>query len=168
MSGGARGEEKSHEYQIPGHGKLLLKAPEGWKESSESLKDPASASIRFEPPTGDAFYIQITSVWLDADKLAASTPEVLKMTVARSADEPLTHAGEKKAVLQELRGSQSRGYYFSLTDRDPPADEYKYVTQGALLTGELMTVFTILYREPSPPVLSLALKMLGDAGYSAK
>ena len=58
---------------------------------------------------------------------------------------------EKDLVLLELRGKETAGYYFSLTDaRTATApSEYKYLTQGIARTGPVRTVFTILQHEPS-------------------
>jgi hypothetical protein len=59
-----------------------------------------------------------------------------------------------------------QGYYYSLTDRAPGPGEYKYVTQGTLLTGELMVVFTFLHRDLAMPEKSMVLAMLANATYA--
>ena len=75
---------QAHEYVVPNHGKLTLAFPGNLKGFSKPVSEPASVLLRFRPQTGDAFYVQVTSVWLDATKIATSTPEHLKATVAAS------------------------------------------------------------------------------------
>jgi len=154
-----------HEYVVPNHGKLSLAVAGELKDFSEPFSEPASVQLRFGPQSGDAFYVQVTSVWLDAPKLAKTTPESLKTTVATGAEEPLRHAVETEAVLKELRGAETRGFYYSLTDRAPGPGEYKYLSQGSFLTGELLTVFTILHREPACPEKETVLQMFAQAKY---
>ena len=155
-----------HEYAVPAHGKFSLRVPDGWQDFSKPMEQPASVLLRFRPATGDLFYVQVTSFWLDAAKLAKATRESLKATVTKSSEESLRQAIEKDVVLEELRGDETHGYYYSLTDRAPRPGEYKYLTQGSFLTGELMTVFTILYREPVFPEKEMILQMLADAKYA--
>jgi hypothetical protein len=90
----------------------------------------------------------------------------LKASVGQSTAEPLRQAVEKAVTIQELRGKQTVGYYYSLTDRAPPPGEYKYITQGELLVGELLTTFTILHQDAMLPDKKLALAMFADAIYS--
>lgn len=153
-------------YAIPGHGSLRLSVPTGWRVSSKALTQPPSLNLRFGPSSGDSFSLQVTAVWLDADKLANTTQASLKATASRSAEGPLRQAVEKTVVIQDLRGAQSAGFYFSLTDRAPPPSEYKYLTQGTYLTGEVMVVFTLLHREMPSPEKEQAIRMLTDSTHS--
>lgn len=162
---GAQLAREVREYAVPSHGKLSLSVPGGLKEFSKPLPEPASVLLRFRPETGDAFYVQVTSLWLDAAKLAKATPESVKANVTSSADDPLRHAVEKELVLKELRGAETRGFYYSLTDRAPGPGEYRYMSQGAFVTGELMTAFTILHREPVCPEKDMMLQMFAAARY---
>ncbi len=156
------------EYTVPGHGKLILHVPESWKDFSKPLQEPPSVLLRFKPPEGDSFYVQVTAVWLDAAKCANATPKSIKAKVQKSSADPLKRAVEKEAKIEELRGEQTMGYYYSLTDRAPPPDEYKYMTQGIATTGEMMVVFTILRRENNAADKTAALQMLADARYTKR
>jgi hypothetical protein len=169
VSGGrlaAQSRSPMHDYVVPGHGRLSLAFPEGWKDSSEPLQQPPSVRVRIGPASTGGFDVQVTAVWLDPARLSQATADSIKAGVARSAEEPLRQAVEKTAVLQELRGPQVQGYYYSLTDRAPGPGEYKYVTQGTLLTGELMVIFTFLHRDLAMPEKSMVLAMLANATYA--
>jgi len=153
------------EYAIPGHGTLRLAMPEGWQVSSSPVQQPASTVLHIVPRSGDGFDVQLTAVWLDAAAVARMTAQSIKANVQRSADGLLPQAVEKTVAMQELRGEQNLGSYYSITDRNPAPGEYKYLTQGSFLTGELLTAFTILSRMPAAPEVGQALRMFGDAKY---
>ena len=167
LSGLAGAQESGQRYPIPGQGSLLLSVPAGWRAASRSLEDPASVLLRLRPAAGDGFLIQVSALWLDAAKREGRTPPRLKGEVQKSAEKLLAQSVEKNAVIEELRGAQSFGYYYSLTDRQPKPGEYKYLTQGMVMTGELLTIFTVLHHEPAPPERGQALRMFADATYLA-
>jgi hypothetical protein len=161
---------QTRQFSIPGHGSLVFDVPEGWRVAERALEDPPSTAVRIGPRSGNAFLLQITSVWLEPGKAAAYTPQELQARVRKTAQEMLPQAVEKEATLVELRGNDTYGYHYSLTDRSPTSDpgDYKYVTQGTLLSGELVTVFTFLHREPAPREKQQALKMLADSRHSGE
>jgi hypothetical protein len=72
-------------------------------------------------------------------------------------------AVEKTLTLQELRGTQSVGTYYSLTDRKPAPGEFKGLTQGSFLTGELLSAFTILSDNPGSSDVRQLLRMFSEA-----
>jgi hypothetical protein len=162
----AQAASPPREYRVPEHGRLALRVPDGWKDTSKAVERPPSVLLRFRPAAGDACYVQVIAVWLDPARLAKITPGSLKANVELTAADPLRGAVEKVATIAEFRGAQALGYSYTLTDRAPPPGEYKFVTQGELLVGDLLTTFTILYRDGGLPDKTLALAMLADATYS--
>ena len=152
-------------FDVPGHGGLVLAVPEGWRVTTRSVDNPPSAALRIDPPSGDAFVLQISSVWLDPSKRLGITSDDLKARTQKSAEELLPQAVEKQATLVELHGKEANGYYFSLTDRGLATDakDYKYATQGTLLVGDLLTVFTFLHRRADDPATAEALRILRNA-----
>lgn len=159
---------QAQRYIIPGHGSLLLNVPREWLALSKPLEKPPSVALRFGPASGGAFSVQLTSVWLEPDKLADSTPESIRSKAQDSATQLLPEAQEKEAVLVELRGAESIGYYFSLTSRGASSgpEDYKHMTQGILRTGGIVTTFTLLHRDPVVPEKEQALHMLATATHS--
>ena len=153
-------------FEVPGHGSLQLDVPKAWRALSKSMADPASVLLRIRPTEGEAFLVQVTAVWLDQEKLAKRTAESLKADVGRSAERLLKQAVEKEAVIEELRGAQTLGYHYSLTDRAPKPGEHKYLTQGILVTGELLVIFTILHHDPRLPEKAQVLRMFAAATYT--
>ena len=165
---GAQEATQAQRYIVPGHGSLLLNVPRAWMALGKPLENPPSVALRFSPAEGTGFSVQFTSVWLEPDKLAGFTPESIRSKTQDSAKELLPESEEKEAAAVELRGAQSIGYYYSLTSRGAPSgpEDYKYMTQGTVRTGEIVTVFTILHRDPAVPEKAQALRMFAEATYS--
>jgi hypothetical protein len=153
----------SSDFSLPGHGSLRLKVPDGWQVQSHQLADPASVNLHFAPANGDAFDVQVTAVWLDLDKRSRETPDSLKATAQRAATALLPHSVEKTATIKDLRGPQSVGFYYVLTDSNPEPGEFTNLTQGVFLTGEILSTFTILHRTPVSPEVDQALRAFSKA-----
>jgi hypothetical protein len=166
----ARAQEpgNAQRFSVPGHGSLLLNAPKEWRVAVHSIQTPPSVALRFGPVSGDAFSVQVTSVWIDPSRQAKVTPDSIKETVRKSAADALAGAVEKDASLVEIRGKEAVGYHFSVTDRGPSSEpgEYKYMTQGGVLIGPLMTVFTVLHRDPGAAEKQQALQVFANATWS--
>jgi hypothetical protein len=156
---------ESSEFSIPGHGSLWLKVPNGWQVQSRQLADPASVTLHFAPASGDAFDVQVTAVWLDAQKRSRETPDALQDTAQHAATELLPHSVEKAATIKRLQGPQSVGYYYALTDNNPGPGEFTNLTQGVFLTDAILSTFTILHRTAATPEVEQALKAFSEATY---
>jgi hypothetical protein len=153
------------DYPIPNHGSLRLKVPDGWEVQSKQTSDPPSITLHVAPASGSAFEMYVTAVWLNSEKLPNITSDWLKQNSQEAADKLLPRAVEKAATLHDLRGSQTTGFYYALTDRESKPGEYTYLTQGMLLTGELLTTFTVLHRTPESPEVTQALGALAEATF---
>ena len=152
-------------YGVPGHGSLELKVPGSWRSQTRSRSEPPMAQLRLLPASGNTFDMQITAGWLDPAK-RDSRPEALKARVQSAANAALKEAVETDAKLVELRGAQSQGYYYTLTDKAPGPGEFKYLTQGITSVGDLTVMFTILHREAVSEDREKALRMIADAVHS--
>jgi hypothetical protein len=153
------------EFPVPGHGSLRLKVPNGWEVESKQVADPASVTLHVTPANGSAFEMYVTAVWLNSEKLSNITSDWLKQDSQAAADKLLSRAVEKVATLHDLRGSQTTGFYYALTDRESKPGEYTYLTQGMMLTGELLTTFTVLHRTAESPEVAQALGALSGATF---
>ncbi len=151
------------DFEIPGHGSLRLKVPDGWQSRSRQLADPASVTLHFVPANGDAFDVQVTAFWLDSAKRSRVTADSLKADVQRSAESLLAHSVEKTAALHDLLGPHIVGFYYSFTDRNPGPGEFSNLTQGEFLTGEILSAFTILHRTPVSSDADAALRAFAEA-----
>lgn len=127
------------------------------------MADPATIFLHIAPAKGKAFDAQLTGVWLTPANQAVTTPESIQANTERTGNGVLLQAVEKTLMLQELRGSESVGTYYSLTVRKTAPGEFKYITQGSFRTGELLSAFTILSSNPSSAEIKQLLKMLTDS-----
>jgi hypothetical protein len=113
------------------------------------------------PITGNRFEILITPIWVA--KKEGLKDEAIKELVQKSAERVKPQAVEKTLRLVGLQGTSSKGYHFFVTDKAPKPEEYKYMTQGALVIGELIVTFTILTNGNHEEVAKEALTMLREA-----
>ena len=87
----------------------------------------------------------------------------MRQLVQQSVELVRSEAAEKTIEVKELKGSPWKGYYFSISDRAPKPEGFKYMTQGAMLIGNLLTTFTILTNEGQLDIHSETLRMLKGA-----
>jgi hypothetical protein len=80
--------------------------------------------------------------------------------VRESAERIRSQAIEETIEIERLRGTRGAGYFFSVTDREPPPGEFRYMTQGAVQAGELIVWFTILTNDGQEAEVDRALSML--------
>ena len=158
----------AEDYPIPDHGSLHLTIPKAWRVSSQSTKQPPGVVLQVRPESGDAFNIQVTTVWLNEVALTRTTQESIRRQVDQNGRQLLPQAVEKSLSVQELRGAQALGYYYTLTDRAPAPGEFRFMTQGTVLVGQTLTTFTILFHSPNAPDVGQCLKILETATYAAK
>jgi hypothetical protein len=70
---------------------------------------------------------------------------------------------ETEIKIEDLKGGETFGSYFSVTDR-APRPEYKYVTMGHMrVAAEILVGFTILTNDERDVIVSKALDMLKGA-----
>ncbi len=154
------------DFSVPGHGTLRLRMPSVWQKQTKPTSDPPSVTVRFTPATGNDFDVYVTAVWLDAGKLRNITTEWLRQEVQGEAEKLLPRTVEKVAKLHELQVAQCIGFYYTLTDHESKPGEYKYMTQGIFLMGEVLTTFTALHRNMESPDVPKALEGLAAATYT--
>ena len=109
--------------------------------------------------------MQITSVWLEPKNLAKKTAAAIKDDMEHASKGLLPQSVEKTAVLKEIHGDQSMGWYYALTDKKPAPGEFGYLVQGSFLTGEVLSVFTILHRAADSPDVPKVIQSLTSATY---
>lgn len=153
----------TRDFPIPGHGSLRLVTPDGWDAESSTRREPPSVTLHLTPETGNSFDIQVTSAVLDAQDRANATAESIKERVQRTATDLLPQSVETVADIREIKGGEVVGYFYGLTDRNPGPGEFKFLTQGTFLTGDVLSAFTVLHRVQTSPDVAQAIRMFTDA-----
>jgi len=156
----AEGEKKA--FALPDNSKLELAVPAGWKD------EPKEKSIALSPREGAPFQVVVTPV--ARQKPGASTDTAIKMRVSvqQGADKVKPSAIEQYLPVEPLPGAPGPGYYFSATDREPKPGEFKHLTQGMLLVGDVVVAFSILTNDAQEKVRDQALAMLKSATHIAR
>jgi hypothetical protein len=155
-------------FALGEHGSIALDLPPQWRVSTVPLASPPSFNLAIRPDSGDAFLLKVTSFWMDAAAGQGLPPERLEEGVRRAADDALPRAVEKSAPLVPIRGRQTSGYYFSVTDKQSSntGGDYKYLTQGTAVSGPAAIAFTLLSRSADPALRERVLRIVADASWS--
>jgi len=151
-------------FALPQHGTFNVKAPSNW---SDQLKQPPNnlpPTIRFSARDGAApFEVLITPIWRMRADIKLPSKEELRQRVEKAIDSVRGDAMEKTINVVELPGASGPGFYFAVTDKAPKPGEFKYMSQGMILVGELVTTFTILTNDGQTQITQSALSMLKGA-----
>ena len=156
-------------FPIGNRGALELQVPDGWTAELQAAQSNAPTTVQLAP-TGREFLLLISAVPLPPNA-APPTPDRIRAAAEAMAATPdiKEHAAEQQLPLQELRGPQVMGYYFSATDKlwKPGPGEYHYISQGQLVVGTLAASFSMLANTPTGPDRDAALELLRSARHAA-
>jgi hypothetical protein len=148
-----------------GHGTVAVDVPSNWEFESFPQDSPPSATVRFGPASDD-FDFRLGFLWQEPGmRIPLKT---VKERVRIAANDALLKSVETEANLVEVRGDETAGYYYSLTDKFPGkrAGGYPYLTQGIAMTGPVTNVFTLFSRVADPAERERALRMIASARWS--
>jgi hypothetical protein len=168
----ADGEKKA--FALPDNSKLELALPAGWKDdlkanqAPKGSKGPAATTIALTPRDGAPFEVFVTPIARQQAGGSADTAIQMRHNVQQAADKVKPSALEQYLAVEELKGASGPGYYFSATDREPKPGEFKYLTQGMLLVGDVVVSFSILTNGAQEKVKDQALAMLKSASHIAR
>lgn len=146
-------------FKVPENGYFVIAVPSDWTDQVQQLSNRLPPTIVFGPGSGSSFQVLITPIRRPGPQ---SLPQ-LRATVERAAEDAKAQSVEKALPIREFQGRSGPGYHFSSTDRAPKPGEYKFLTQGILLVGDLTVTFTILTNEGQEQVVRQALDGLKNA-----
>jgi hypothetical protein len=165
LAGGLKVVKK---YPIPEHGTLELNVPTSWKSEVHQPQENMPPTIIFKPASGDDFQVLVTALWSKKEEPDFNSQDKVRTLVEKDSQKLLPNTVEAKIVLQEIKGVNNTGYYFSVTDKAPNPGEYRYMTRGAIGVGNLLLNTTILHRIKETGSVKDALSMLREAKQSVK
>lgn len=163
MSNVAANDTEWKRFSIPGNGGLLLSVPSEWVSHIIQPNDGLPPTIGMRPKRGDDIYIKITVGWNLTNIPKYNTPEQIHEIVSRAGTRIITGAVEEKLVLKKIIKGDNNGYYYSITDKYPKPDEYKYMSQGIIRVDKLQLIFTILSHEKNSDSFKKVISMLSNA-----
>ena len=153
----ADGEKKA--FPLPDSSKLELTIPADWKDE---LKE---RTISLTPREGAPFQVVVTPVGRQRPGTSPDTSIAMRQSVQDAADKVKPSAAEPILTAEALTGAPWPGFYFSATDREPKPGEFKYLTQGMLLVGDVIVSFGIVTNDGQEKVRDQALAMLKSASH---
>ncbi len=161
-------QKKIRKYPIPEHGTLELNVPTLWKGEVHKPQEKMVPTIIFDPAKGNEFQVMISVLWSRAGDQDFNGQGKVRTFVEKDGQKLLPNATETNIVLQEIKGVNNTGYYYSITDKAPNPGEYRYMTRGAIGVGNLLLNFTILHRVKDSQAVRDALSVLREAKQSSK
>jgi hypothetical protein len=156
----AEGEKKA--FPLPDGSKLELPIPPGWKDEAKEK------TIELSPREGAPFQVVVAPVARQQPGKGADTAIQMRANVQQAADQVKPSAAEPYLAVEELKGAPGPGYYFSATDREPKPAEFKSLTRGMLLVGDVVVAFTILTNDGQEKTKDQALAMLKSAAHLSR
>jgi hypothetical protein len=155
------GRREEKRYPVADHGYVQVRVISSWKGELREHPQRLSPSVVFQPEEGGLFQIWLTPVW--SPKKDTSPLETIREEVRKSAEGIKSQTVEQNFPILELQGTSGQGFYLSATDKAPQPGDYKFLTQGILLVGELKITFDILTNDSLGEVVKEALAMLKGA-----
>ncbi|HEX9707286.1 MAG TPA: hypothetical protein VGA24_06565 [Steroidobacteraceae bacterium] len=160
----ARADEPAiHRYELPNLDTLELGLPAGWVDHVDQPAGGGPPTIELGPAEGAAFQVFVTPEWMDPSASEIRETPALRDAIRDAAERIKPQVVESFLEVRQLNGVNGIGYYFAATDRDPRADEFKYMSQGLLQVGDLTLWFTILTNDGQDTVAVEALTILQTA-----
>ncbi len=153
--------ERDVRIGLPDHGALHLKLPDNWQERIQRQEDPKEAPlIEITPEKGAAFRIVISPVWPTSPQDKLPDAEAIRSLMQTGAKAARAEAVEKEIKVEDVRGMQALGSYFSATDKDPAPGDFLNLTQGLVRVNDICVSFRVFSNGPRAVVLEPALKMI--------
>ncbi len=151
--------------ELPDHGALALLLPDGWAAKVRQPPNRLPPTIMMRPLADATGELIVTAVWPVGSVTKLPDEATLRSDVEALAQKAASQSVERVLTVQEIKGTDGRGFYFAATDRAPKPGEYKYLTQGIIRIGEIALAFTILTNDGQESVVQAALKVLRTAAH---
>jgi hypothetical protein len=147
------GEIHDRELKLAGT-TVIMPLDDSWKQ----MRDPNAPADTVVLESKDGrFRLMITP---EPAGMPSLSDDAVRDRVAQRAEELAPASTEKKLVVKELRGAESKGYYFAATGPSPKPGEYRYLNQGIVTAGGRTVAFTGLYNEGGEKDAAAALAAL--------
>lgn len=160
----ARADEAAlRRYELPNLDTLELRLPAGWVDNVDQPAGGGPPTIELGLTEGAPFQVFVTPEWTDPTSSEIRELPALRDAIRDAAERIKAQAVESFPEVRQLNGVNGVGYYFSATDRNPRADEFKYMSQGVLQVGDLTVWFTVLTNDGQDTVAVEALTILQTA-----
>ena len=136
------------DYPVPGHGELRFVVPDAWQVRYIYTEDGAQKPwFQVFPLAGDAFEMSVSVYWHDGLDEDITDAERLRQRVTQAGEQALKGSTDSAVSVAEFPRLPTPGFLYDLEDAKAADGEYRFLTQGALVVGDLVMAFTILTRD---------------------
>lgn len=159
--GFAAGGSTPRILQWSGGRRIIVMVPQAWDAVAERGPQ-GSLGIEIKPRSGRLFSLAIDAIPLTPAEQSRMSGDGLKILVESDGSRMLPHAKEKVIRLERVLGATGQGYVYSITDSRAvlPSGEYRYMTAGAYVAGDLLLVPSLVHNDESGAVKTQALEAL--------
>jgi hypothetical protein len=154
----ASGETAS--FSVPQHGSLQISVPQSWRLEVYPSEDDGLPAVYLRAPTPQSPRVQLSPSWSLIGDPAFNRPEQIRSQMETVAQRLLPIAVETEIRLNALQTASGEGYWFAFTKREPHSGKLRFVTQGALPSGDLLVNFTVISLEDAGKDLQTILAAL--------
>ncbi len=138
---------------------IQFAAPVSWIHEIPPAPLGLPATLEFKPKSGMPFHVLLTPIGQSGER----SVEPLRKQVESMAKIAQEQSVEKTIELAELKSDTVTGFSFSITDRAPKPDEFKYLSSGVVRVSDAMMTFTILTNDGQQDVVQKAFAMIRSA-----
>jgi len=158
-------EQLETHFAISEGGTLTLMVPKPLGNYTNFSSADGKSSLIFGPSPSPPFLINIYTVIPAGVSDSNFMRNALRRHVEDDATKYAVSAVEPDVQIREFDGPYVSGYSFSLTDRAPKPDEYKYLTEVMLRSGRLVMTGYVFTNDGASDVVDDAIEMLKNARY---
>jgi hypothetical protein len=157
---------ESESFTIPGHGVLTLDVPRVWNYNftiKDSNELPIITFYNLDKDKEEIYQLNLSVLWEDGFKRNISSPEYIQSLVEKTGKQALINSDQTNLSLKKITGQDGVGYLFNLSDSGANADEYQFLTQGALAVGKLLLIFSLFSNDNESILQEALLKIIMSA-----
>jgi hypothetical protein len=163
VAANAFADASPRQYELPNGDTLELRLPDGWSDHVEQPEGDGPPTIEIAVTGGGAAQVFVTPKWVEPTDNEIREAPLLRDAVRELAERIQPEAAEPYIEVRPLEGADGTGYYFSATERQPKADGFKFMSQGAFPVGGLTLWFVVLTNDGEDTVAVQTLAMLQAA-----
>ena len=144
---------------LQGHGSLILKYPDSWKEVITQSGQNMPPTIKLTSDKENQFELLITPLW-NKNSNKPFEEEQIKELLEKDGKEMLPSAAEPVLAIETFKGTNAAGYYFVLTDKAPKPNEFKFCYRMGIKVGSLLLSVTLLSNDKDSEDIKSAFAVL--------
>lgn len=170
-SSGADYDIDKEVFEIPGYGELSIEVPRIWNYNftkSDSYTPPLITFYVLDDSEKEIFQLNLSVFWDDGYSRDVTSDDYIRSLVSEAGDNTLRYSDEDELRLETIKSQAGEGYFFNLSDSSAGADEYRYLTQGALSVGDVLLVFSLFSNDEEGVLRDAMFRSLKTAKHSLR